>query len=41
VLGDAAYSRQAKRISGCIRAAGGVQRAGDLIEKTNHNEMEK
>jgi zeaxanthin glucosyltransferase len=41
VLGDAAYSHQAKRISECIRAAGGVERAGDLIEKTNHNEMEK
>lgn len=41
VLGAPAYAAAAKRISACIGAAGGVQRAGDLIEKTIHNEMEK
>jgi MGT family glycosyltransferase len=33
VLGTAAYADRAKRICGCIRAAGGVNRAADHIEK--------
>ena len=32
VLGDPAYARAAQHIAGAIRAAGGVKRAGDLIE---------
>jgi len=35
VLGEPGFGNQARRISACIRAAGGVQRAADLIEKTN------
>jgi len=33
VLGDPAYAHAAGRMAGCIRDAGGVKRAGDLIEK--------
>ena len=40
VLGDRAYSSQAKRMAESIRAAGGVQRAGDLIEKAARDETE-
>ena len=34
LLGDCSYANQARRIAEAIRAAGGVKRAGDLIEKS-------
>ena len=40
VLGDPAYTHQARRMAECIRAAGGVKRAGDLIEGVARHETE-